>query len=90
MMKTVITAALFIAFGTGAALADQAAADACAGSLNTEAKAIYAAAVGSVGSTDLKSLVTETTKSLVMAGTVARGTARDSAMAAGHCLEMAQ
>ncbi|WP_139251335.1 hypothetical protein [Kaistia soli] len=85
-----MAAGLFIAFGTGTALADQASADACAGSLNTEAKAIYAAAIGSVGSTDLKSLLTEKTKGLVMAGTVSRSTAKESAMAAANCLEMAQ
>lgn len=91
MLKTITTATLLLLIaGPGAAFADKAGADSCAAGLNAEAKAIYAAAIGGVGSSDLKALVTEKTKGLVMAGTVARATARDSAMAAGRCLAMAQ
>ncbi len=91
MMKTFFaSAALVLALGSASAFADKAAADACAAGLAPDAKAIYAASIGSVGSGDLKSIVTTSTKSLVEAGTIARGTARDSAMAAGQCLEQAK
>ncbi len=91
MFKTILASAgLVLALGSSAALADKAAADACAAGLSPDAKAIYSASIGSIGSGDLKSVVTATTKSLVSAGTIARGTARDSAMAAGQCLGMAK
>lgn len=90
MMKTILaSAALLLAFGAGPALADRAAADACAAGLNAEAKAIYDASIGAVGSGSLKSVVTNSTKSLVAAGTVSKGTARASATAAGACLQQA-
>jgi len=91
MTKTILTsAALLLAIGAGPALADRAAADACAAGLNAEAKAIYDASIDAVGSGQLKSVVTSSTKSLVAAGKVSMGTARSSAMAAGACLQQAK
>ncbi len=91
MMKTLIASAgLVLALGSAAAWADKAAADTCAAGLSPDAKTIYSASIGSISSGDVKSVVTAATKSLAEAGTIARGTARDSAMAAAQCLEMAQ
>ena len=90
MLKTILCAAtLFVACGTGAAFADKAAADACAAGLDAEGKAIYGASLGGIGSGDLTAVLTTTTKRLVKAGTVSRGTARSAASAAGRCLAMA-
>ncbi|MFT0862527.1 hypothetical protein [Ancylobacter sp. G4_0304] len=69
--------------------ADKAAGDACAASLSADGKAIYAAALPSLGSADLRTVVTNTTKSLVEGGKVAMGSARSNAQAAGKCLEVA-
>ncbi|MCJ8141518.1 hypothetical protein MKI84_01145 [Ancylobacter sp. A5.8] len=69
--------------------ADKAAGDACAAGLNADGKAIYAAALPSLGSADLRTVVTNTTKSLVEGGKVAMGSARSNAQAAGKCLEAA-
>jgi len=70
------------------ARADQAAADSCAAGLDADAKAIYAAAAPQAASTsDLRGLVTDTTKSLVGKGTVSRDVARGAAQAAGACLQ---
>ena len=91
-MKTILaSAALVLALGSASAWADKAAADACANGLNAEGKAIYAASFAAIaGGGDLTGVITANTKSLVQAGTVARGTARASAMAAGQCLSMAK
>ncbi|MBS7541419.1 hypothetical protein [Ancylobacter lacus] len=73
----------------GAAQANRAAGDACAAGLSPDAKAIYSSVVGQLGSGDLRSLVTDTTKSLAMSGKIDRGNARSNAQAAGKCLETA-
>lgn len=70
--------------------ADKAAADACAAALSPDGQAIYAAAVGPVtGGANVRSTVTDTTKSLAMSGKISRGDARSNAEAAGACLEQA-
>lgn len=84
-----LAATLFLAALPFAAHADQAAGNACAASLNADGKAIYAAALPSLGSTDLRTLVTNTTKSLAEGGKIAMGSARSNAQAAGKCLEAA-
>lgn len=83
---------LGLLLGAGSvAHADKAVGDACAASLSADGKAIYSAVVGSLNAnTDLRSVVTDTTKSLVMSGTISRGDARASAEAAGQCLEQAR
>jgi hypothetical protein len=74
-----------------AASADTAQADRCAATLGTEPRVIYDASVASVQpSTDLRSLLTDKTRGLVQAGTVARSSARESARAAYKCLALKQ
>lgn len=85
-----LAAALVLAAMPFAAHADQAAGNACAASLNADGKAIYAAALPSAASGDLRTLVTNTTKSLAEGGKIAMGSARANAMAAGKCLEAAR
>ena len=87
---TLALATLILAASGGAALADKAAADACAANLDANGKAIYAASIGLIGTGDVKSIVTDQTKSLVMAGSLSKGVAREAAMAALPCLEKAQ
>ncbi|MBX3023909.1 hypothetical protein KF840_03265 [bacterium] len=87
---TVICLALLWAPLAAAAGAGDAGA-ACAAGLAKDPRAIYDASVGAVQpSTDLKALLTDTTRGLVRAGTVARAGARDSARAAYQCLELVQ
>lgn len=70
--------------------AETAAANTCAGGLSKDAKAIFDATLPKVTpGVDLKSVVTSTTRSLAFAGTIDRGTARESATAAGACLKKA-
>lgn len=79
-----------LAVGT-AAYADRTAADACAAGLSPDAKAIYAATVGQVvGGGDVRTVVTDTTRSLAMSGKIDRGAARGNAEAAGQCLAQAK
>ncbi|MFG1477244.1 hypothetical protein V5F53_01105 [Xanthobacter sp. V4C-4] len=69
------------------AWADKAAADACAAGLDANGQAIYAATAPQAGTTsDLRGLLTSTTKALVTNGTVPMGAARAAAEAAGSCL----
>ncbi|MDR6950756.1 hypothetical protein J2X65_000099 [Ancylobacter sp. 3268] len=72
------------------ALADKAAADACAAGLNADGKAIYAASFASISSGgDVRGVVTDKTRSLAMGGKIDRGAARTNAEAAGKCLALA-
>jgi hypothetical protein len=75
---------------TSGARADEAAANSCAAALPKDAKAIFDATLPQVGpGVDLRGLVTTNTRSLAMAGTIDRGSARQSAVAAAQCLERA-
>lgn len=72
-----------------AALASQQQADQCAAGLSGDSRTIYDAVAPQAASTgDLRSAITDTTKSLVMSGKVARSSARSAAEAAGTCLAM--
>lgn len=83
-------ASLLVVPDAYAAQADKAAANACAAGLSKDARTIYDATLPKVGpGVDLKSVVTSTTRSLAFAGTIDRGTARDSAQEAGTCLKKA-
>jgi hypothetical protein len=74
-----------------AALGGTTTADSCAAGLTKDPRAIYDASVTSVQpSTDLKALLSAKTRGLVLAGTIARGGARDSARAAMECLALKQ
>ncbi len=83
-----IGAAASAVVAPGVAFADVSAARACAATLPLEAKAIYdAAAPEFPTAADPRSLVRIKAMDLVRAGTVQRGSARSSAMAAGECLK---
>jgi len=89
MIRT--SAILAILFASTAAMAGQGAATSCAASLGQDPRAIYDASVAEVApTTDLKALLTAKTRGLVEAGTIARGSARDSARAAATCLKLKQ
>lgn len=76
-----------LAFTATAALADKQAADQCAAGLSPDSKVIYDDVAPSVtADTDLRSVVTERTKALVMDGKIKMASARPSAVAAGECL----
>jgi hypothetical protein len=82
---------LLIAFVTPATSADRAAADACAAKLPKDARAIFDKTLPQIGpGADLRSLVTANTRSLAFSGTIDRGSARQSAEAAGQCLKEAE
>jgi hypothetical protein len=84
----ILAFALMLPVGAHAAKPE---ADTCAASLPAEAKTIYTAVSPSVSSgIDLRALVKEKVTAMVMAGTVARSTARASATTAGKCLVMLQ
>jgi hypothetical protein len=71
---------------SGGALADQDAATRCRAGLNPEATLIYDETLPLVTpSTVIRDALTSETRSLVMAGSVSMGTARDNAEAAGEC-----
>ena len=76
-------------FGVPGAHADPDAAQACAAGLPKDARAIFDAALPQLTpDVDLRKLVTSQTRSLAMSGTIARGTARSSAVAAAKCLKL--
>ncbi|HUC19050.1 MAG TPA: hypothetical protein VMA37_15330 [Acetobacteraceae bacterium] len=78
-----------IVIGAGGARADEAAANACAAQLPKDAQAIFDATLPQLtANADLRSLVTANTRKLAMAGTINRGSARQSAVAAGKCLQL--
>lgn len=87
---SVAAIALAAALGSAPAFADKAAGDACAAALSPDGKAIYVAVMGAGAGGDLRSVVTDTTKSLVMSGKIDRGNARTNAQAAGACLQQAR
>ncbi len=83
--------ALMAALTVGrAALAQDATAAACAAKLPKDAKTIFDATLPKIiPGANLRDLVTATTRSLAVAGNISRSTARDSAIAAGQCLQQA-
>jgi hypothetical protein len=86
MLRLFILAASVVT--ASAAFADQPAGTACAGGLDAESKVIYDAVAPQVTpSTNLRDVVTSTTRSLVIKGEVQRSSAKTSAEAAGTCLE---
>ena len=71
-----------------AAHADSAAASACAARLPPDARVIYNATLPKVTpGTNLRDLLTTNARSLALSGTIDRGNARQSATAAGECLQ---
>jgi len=79
-----------VAVSAGPAWADAAAAQKCATTLPKDGRAIFQATLPQVQpGTDLREVVTASTRTLVQSGQIDRGTARDSAMAAAQCLRLA-
>jgi hypothetical protein len=71
-----------------AAKADTAAANACAANLSADAKTIFDKTLPQFApGSDLRALLTTNTRSLAIAGTISRSSARESAIAAAACLE---
>ena len=63
---------------------------ACAAQLPKDARTIFDTTQPKVTPTsDLRAVVTANTRSLAMAGKIKSGSARDSALAAAHCLQLA-
>lgn len=72
---------------TAPALADKASADRCVAKLTADARAIYTASAPLlVKGADGRAVVTDQTRSLVLAGKVSHLTAAESAQAAADCL----
>lgn len=70
------------------AQAAPAGAAACAAKLNATARLIYNTVAPQVpGNADLRGLITDRTRSLVISGQISRSDARPAAEAAGQCLE---
>ncbi|MEJ0016662.1 MAG: hypothetical protein WDN25_08860 [Acetobacteraceae bacterium] len=70
------------------ARANMAAANACAGALPRDARAIYDATLPKLGpGANLRDQVTQTTRGLAISGIIDRGNARQSGTAAGECLQ---
>ena len=85
-----MTAFCLFALSAAPAFAGQAEAQSCAAGLDANAQLIFNAALPqATPGADLKSLVTDTTKSLVKAGQIKRGDAKPAAMAAAECLKQA-
>lgn len=89
-MKTLTLAlALGLAGLATAASADQASATKCAAKLSADGQTIYQASAPLITpASDVRAVVTDKTKSLVMGGSISRGAAKPAAEAAGACLAM--
>lgn len=88
MRRVALTLILLPALGS-ASFAQHSAASVCAAKLSKDARAIYDATLPKLTpGANLRDVVTSTTRSLAMAGTISRGSARDSATAAGECLRV--
>lgn len=87
--KAIAASAAIIVGVSAAAHADKAAGDACAGKLNPDGKAVYAAVVSAKPTTEtLRSVVEREARGLVMGGKISRGPARENAAAAGECAQL--
>ena len=87
MRKFILIVALLV--GPVQAFADPAAAVKCRGSLAPEAGLVYDTVLPLVTPTTIiRDVLKKKTRSLVFAGKVQRGTARDSAKAAGGCFRL--
>ena len=89
MPMTLLAAlAAAIAGWASVARADQATAAACAARLTPDGQAIYAAvAAANPTAATLKDVVEHEARGLAMGGKIARGEARDNAVAAGECMK---
>lgn len=89
MSKFGVTVLVLAAAGfTATAQADGPAGDACAAKLTPDGKAIYTATVAAKPTMEtVRGVVEKEARSLVMGGKIARGSARDNAVAAGECVK---
>ena len=88
--KTMALAIVFMAGLAATARADGPGGDACAANLTPDGKAIYAVTVATKPTLEtLRSVVERETRSLAMADKIGRGDARENAIAAGKCVEVA-
>jgi hypothetical protein len=88
-MRVIIALGL-LALSAAPALAGQAEAQSCASGLDANGQLIFTTALPQVApGADLKGVLTDATKSLVMSGKIKRGDARPAAEAAGACLKLA-
>jgi hypothetical protein len=89
MSKTMALAIVLMAGLAPTARADGPGGDACAANLAADGKAIYAVTVAAKPTlATLRSVVEQEARSLVMAGKIGRGDARENAVAAGECVEV--
>lgn len=80
--------AVFV-FLPAAAFANQQAADSCAAKLPKNPAAIYSASVTQISpDSDIRAIVTNVTRGMVMNGDLSRGDAKPAAEAAGACLRL--
>jgi hypothetical protein len=90
MSKTMALAIVSMAGLAATARADGPGGDACAANLTPDGKAIYAVTVAAKPTLEtLRSIVERETRSLAMADKIGRGDARENAVAAGKCVEVA-
>jgi hypothetical protein len=81
---------LVFALAPGVALADKAAADACAAKLTAKPKLIYDVSYPKIATATIPDVLKAETTKLVQAGQVSRAEARPAAEAAGACLKLAK
>jgi hypothetical protein len=91
MSKLKIAMVVVAAMGCAvAARADGPAGDACAVKLTADGKAIYTATMAAKPTMEtVRATVEKEARSLAMGGKIARGSARDNAVAAGECVKTA-
>lgn len=90
MIAVAMLAALPAVALPATAWADTAAGNACAGNLTADGKQIYTASMAAKPTADkLKDVVEKETRGLAMGGKIARGQARENAVAAGECVRVA-
>jgi hypothetical protein len=83
-MATLVLAVM----GVAAAARADGPGDACAAKLTPDGKAIYTAAVAAKPTLEtVREVIEKEARSLAMGGKIARGSARDNAVAAGECVK---
>lgn len=90
MPKTMIAAVAALVLLPATAWADAAAGNACAANLTADGKQIYTASMAAKPTTEtMKDVVEKETRGLAMGGKIARGQARENAVAASECIRTA-
>ena len=90
MSRTMIVAVAALVLLPATAWADAAAGNACAANQTADGKQIYTASMAAKPTAEtMKDVVEKETRGLAMGGKIARGQARENAMAAGECIRAA-